>query len=66
VLARTPDVFVLALPPTVWEEYGDYLDFEDGTLAAVVAVHQEQTVRTAQVDTATIPEGHVALVVGRH
>ena len=65
VVARTPSVFVLALPPTVWEQYADHLDFEDVTLAAVTAVHQEQTVRTAAVEFEAIPEGHVALVVGR-
>jgi hypothetical protein len=65
VLARTPDVFILALPPTVWEEYADYLEFEHETLAAVTAVHQEQTVRTEEVEFSSIPDGHVALVVGR-
>lgn len=65
VLDRTPELFVLALPPTVWEEYGDYLDFESETLAAVTAVHQEQTVRLDSVEFSAIPEGHVALVVGR-
>ena len=65
VLDRTPELFVLALPPTVWEEYGDYLDFRNETLAAVTAVHQEQTVRLDSVEFSAIPEGHVALVVGR-
>jgi len=65
VLARTPAQFVLAVPPTVWEQYADYLDFEDETLAAVTAVHQEQTIRTESVDLSGMPEGHVALIVGR-
>lgn len=65
VLVRTPDLFVLALPPTVWEQYADHLEFEDETLAAVTAVHQEQTIRTDAVDFSAIPEGHVALVVAR-
>ena len=65
VLARTPAMFVLAVPPTVWEQYADYLDFEDETLAAVTAVHQEQTIRTESVDLSGMPEGHVALIVGR-
>jgi len=65
VLVRTPDLFVLALPPTVWEEYGDHLEFDDETLAAVTAVHQEQTVRMERVDFADIPEGRVALVAAR-
>ena len=65
VLVRTPDVFVLALPPTVWEEYADYLEFEAETLGAVTAVHQEQTIRTDAVEFSSIPEGHLALVAGR-
>ena len=65
VLVRTPELFILALPPTVWEQYADYLEFEDETLAAVTAVHQEQTIRTETVEFSAIPEDHVALVVGR-
>jgi len=65
VLVRTPDVFILALPPTVWAEYADYLEFEDETLGAVTAVHQEQTIRTDAVEFSSIPEGHLALVVAR-
>jgi len=65
VLVRTPELFILALPPTVWEQYADHLDFEDETLAAVTAVHQEQTVRTEAVEFSAIPEGHVALIVRR-
>ncbi|MDS0258655.1 hypothetical protein NDI56_04415 [Haloarcula sp. S1CR25-12] len=66
VLVRTPDLFVVAVTPTVWEEYGEYLDFEPDRLAAVSAVHQEQTIRTDAVDVSAIPEGHTALVAGRH
>jgi len=65
VLVRTPDLFVVAVAPTVWEEFGEYLDFERDRLAAVSAVHQEQTIRTDAVDVSAIPEGHTALVVGR-
>ncbi|MDS0283318.1 hypothetical protein [Haloarcula onubensis] len=65
VLVRTPDLFILALPPTVWEQYADYLDFDDGTLAAVTAVHGEQTIRTEAVEFSDIPRDHVALVVHR-
>lgn len=65
VLLRTPERFVLALPPTVWEEYADYLGFEDETLAAVTAVHQEETIREDRIEFSAIPDGHVALVVGR-
>lgn len=65
VLARTPTMFVLAVPPTVWEEYAEYLDFEDATLAAVTAVHQEQTLRAESVDLSGMPEDHVAIIVSR-
>jgi len=65
VLLRTPELFVLALPPTGWEEYGDYRQLEDELLAAVAAVHQEQTVRTDAVDPAAIPAGHAVLLVTR-
>jgi len=65
VLVRSPDLFILALPPTVWEQYADHLEFEDETLAAVTAVHQEQTIRTEAVEFGAIPEDNVALVVGR-
>jgi hypothetical protein len=65
VLVRTPTMFVLAVPPTVWEEYAEYLDFGDETLAAVTAVHQEQTLRTESVDLSGMPEDHVAIIVSR-
>lgn len=65
VIVRTPSLFALALPPTVWEQYGDHLDFEDEMLAAVTAVHQEQTIRMQSVDFADIPEGCVALLAAR-
>ncbi len=65
VLARTPERFVLALPPTVWEQYGDHLELDSDVFAALTAVHQEQTVRTAAVDFSAIPDGHTALIVAR-
>jgi len=65
VLVRTPDVFILALPPTVWEEYADYLEFEDETLGAVTAVHQEQTIRTDAVELADLSGRETTLVAAR-
>jgi len=65
VLLREPDVFVVAVPPTVWDEYGEYLDLEPDLLRALVAVHQEQTLRTDGVDLTGLPDGHATVVVGR-
>jgi hypothetical protein len=65
VLLREPDVFVVAVPPTVWDEYGSYLDLEEEVLQALVAVHQEQTLRTDGVDLEGLPDGHATVVVGR-
>jgi hypothetical protein len=65
VLVRTPELYIVAVPPTVWEEYGAYLDLERELLEALSAVHQEQTVRTDAVDISAVPEGHTALVVAR-
>jgi len=65
VLLRTPDVFIVAVPPTVWEEYGDFLDFERPMLETVVAVHQEQAIRNPDVGLADLPDGEPTIVVGR-
>ncbi len=65
VLLRTPDLFIVAVPPTVWEEYGTHLELDDGVLPAVVAVHQEQTIRTDAVESTALPQDHTALVVAR-
>lgn len=65
VLVRTPDVFVLALPPTVWEQYGDYLDFEDDVLPAVAAVHAEQTLRSDTVSASELASDRAPLLVAR-
>ncbi|MBX0303152.1 hypothetical protein [Haloarcula salinisoli] len=65
VLVRTPDVFILALPPTVWEEYANYLEFEDGVLPAVAAVHAEQTVRTDAVSASSLVSDRAPLLVAR-
>ena len=65
VLVRTPELFILALPPTVWEQYGDHLDLEDGTLAAVTAVHAEQTVRNDAVSASELTSERMPLLVGR-
>lgn len=65
VLFRDASVFIVAVPPTVWEEYGAYLDLEDDVLRALAAVHQEQTLRTDDVDLSGLPEGHATVVVGR-
>ena len=65
VLFRDQSIFIVAVPPTVWEEYGSYLDLEDDVLRALAAVHQEQTLRTDDVDLSGFPEGHATVVVGR-
>jgi hypothetical protein len=65
VVARTESVFIVAVPPTVWEEYGDYLDLDESLLGAVAAVHQEQTTRTEDATLDGVPEGHTVIVVGR-
>jgi len=55
----------MAVRETVWEEYGAHLGLDDYLLAAVVAVHQEQVLRETAVDSSTIDENAVALVVSR-
>lgn len=65
VLHRTPETFFMAVRETVWQEYGIYLGLDDYLLAAVVAVHQEQVLREAAVDSDAIDENAVALVVSR-
>ena len=65
VLARTADVFVVAVPAAVWEEYGDYLDLERAVLEAVAAVHQEQTIRRDDVGPEALADAETTIVVGR-
>ncbi|WP_254271237.1 hypothetical protein [Haloarcula marina] len=65
VLFRSAETFIVGLPPTVWEDYGSYLGLDDYVLAALSAVHQEQTIRTEDVDLTALAEGYVPLVVGR-
>jgi hypothetical protein len=65
VLARTDSEYVLGLPPTVWEEYGEYLDLDEPILRAVTAVHQEQTLRTEDISLAGLTDGYTILIVGR-
>ncbi|WP_284008959.1 hypothetical protein [Haloarcula pelagica] len=65
ILERRPETFFVAVPPTVWEEFGAYLDLEEDLLAALVATHQEQTVRTSGVTLDGLTDGHVPLVVTR-
>ena len=60
VLARTESVFVVSVPPTVWEQYGEYLDIERATLRAVIAAHQEQTLRMEGVSLAGMAQDHAA------
>lgn len=65
VLTRTESMFVVALPPTVWEEYGEYLDLDTPVLQAVVAAHGEQTLRLSAVDLSGFPESHAPIIVAR-
>jgi len=65
ILQRTESTFVVAVPPTVWEEYGDYLDLGDTLLAAVTAVHQEQSVRNSEIPFEELPTGDTVLIVAR-
>jgi len=65
VLSRTDEMFILAVPSTVWEEYGDYLEMERPLLQAVVAVNQEQTIRSEEVDPEGLADAETVIVVGR-
>lgn len=65
ILRRTESTFVVAVPPTVWEEYGEYLDFGDTLLAAVTAVHQEQSVRNPAIPFEELPAGNTVLIAVR-
>lgn len=66
VLSRTDSVFVVSVPPTVWEQYGEYLDIETPVLRAVIAAHQEQTLRMERVSLDGMATEHAVLVVNRH
>ena len=65
VLARTDSVFVVSVPPTVWEQFGESLDIETQTLRAVTAAHQEQTLRLDHVSLDGMAPDHTSLVVSR-
>jgi len=65
VLRRTESTFVVAVPPAVWEEYGEYLDLSDALLAAVTAVHQEQSVRSPDIPFEELPTGDAVLIAVR-
>lgn len=65
VLHRTPETFYVAVRESVWREYGDHLGLDDSLLGAVVAVHQEQVLRAAAVESDALDENAVAIVVSR-
>jgi hypothetical protein len=65
VLARTDALFVVSVPPTVWEQYGEHLDMETATLRAVTAAHQEQTLRMDAVSLDGMAVDHAALIACR-
>lgn len=65
VLSRTDSRYVVAVRVSVWEEFGDYLDLKEDVLAAVVAVHQEQVLRSLSAEALTTAPELVPLVVAR-
>lgn len=65
VLARRESEYIVSVPPTVWEQYGDYLDIDRALLRSVTAAHQEQTLRKRDISLAGIPADHAALIVSR-
>ncbi|MFC7028025.1 hypothetical protein ACFQJ5_11215 [Halomicroarcula sp. GCM10025324] len=65
VLDRTPDRYVVAVKPSVWEEFGSFLELSDEMLGAVVAVHQEQVLRSLSEEALTSAPELVPLVVAR-
>jgi transposase-like protein len=65
VLDRTPDRYVVAVKASVWEEFGSFLELSDEMLGAVVAVHQEQVLRSLSEGALTSAPELVPLVVTR-
>ncbi|MFC7076515.1 hypothetical protein [Haloarcula halophila] len=65
VLAQSDSVYIVAVHPGVWEEYGEHLDLEEDVLGAVAAVHQEQTLRDDRVTFEDIDPDAVPLIVAR-
>lgn len=65
VLHRTPETYYVAVHASVWEEFGDHLGLDGYLLSAVVAVHQEQLLRTDGVAADELDTESVAVVVGR-
>ena len=61
LLARTESAYYLAVPETVWGEFGDALDFDDEMRDAVIEVHRRTVVSVT--DSATRPADGVAYVV---
>lgn len=45
VLERTADAYYLAVPASVWNEFGDHLGVEGDELAALIGVHRRQTIQ---------------------
>jgi hypothetical protein len=65
MLGQSEQTYFVAVRETVWDEYGSYLDLDDYLLSALAAVHQEQVLRTSELDLAGMKEGSVPIVVGR-
>lgn len=60
---RTPDVYVLALPARVWEEFADALGLEGAELEALRSVHDRQA--RAHADEESRFDGAAAMVLTR-
>lgn len=65
MLGQTARTYFVAVRETVWDEYGSYLDLDDYLLAALAAVHQEQVLRTDDIDLTGMNKGSVPIVVAR-
>lgn len=65
IVDRTPDRYVVAVRRAVWQEFAEYLDLDDYLLAAVSAVHQEQVLRSSEIDEHMLGTDRIPMIVVR-
>lgn len=64
---REETAYYLVFLPSVWEEFGEQLSFDDATLAAVRSVHDRQVRRTLSAvgEDESVVDGGAAMVLTR-
>lgn len=67
VVARTDEAFHCVVLPTIWDDFADALDLDDGERERLLAVHDEQARRaaTARGESTAVFDGATPLVLTR-